>query len=75
MADSGRLRVIAELHAAFSDTDPVEFAVLFGPFVEKQETPSSDIDVAIKSVRRCHPRSGFAVSVRSPGTVERSALR
>lgn len=60
MADSdSRTQTVADLRDAFTDADPVEFAVLFGSFAETGDTPPSDIDLAIKFSDRLAPDERF----------------
>ena len=41
-------QLVSDLRGALAESDAVEFAVLFGSFTEDDDTPPSDIDLAIK---------------------------
>ena len=73
MAESEHLtQLVSDLRGAFTDSDPVEFAVLFGSFAEDDETPPSDIDLAIKFSNTLAPDQRFRQLCMFSGNLQSS---
>lgn len=65
-------QLVSDLRDAFTDSDPVEFAVLFGSFAEDGDTPPSDIDLAIKFDETLAPDERFRRLCVFSGTLQSS---
>ena len=65
-------QMVSDLRDEFAGSDAVEFAVLFGSLVEDDDTPPSDIDLAIKFSDTLAPDERFRQLCAFSGNLQSS---